>query len=141
MQVQAALIIMSIMGCDDSGTQCVTLSQNQSTWETLEQCDDASADTLNNFPDANYPVVVALCQTETALGASETTTPEQGTDVAEATAPEPPLKEQKPKTLADLMSNLTDKAAPITESVKSVLIDKPVHVVKDSYSWVVKKLH
>jgi hypothetical protein len=140
MQVQAALVIMSIMGCDDSGTQCVTLSQNESTWETLDQCDNASADALNNFPDANYPVVVALCQTETAQGTPEAVTPEQDADVAEATVPEPPVKEQKPKTLVELMSNLTDKAAPITESVKSVLIDKPVHVVKDSYSWVVKKL-
>ncbi len=141
MQVQAALIIMTIMGCDDSGSQCAVLAENQTKWETVAQCDDASEGALDEYSNANYPVIVAVCQTETAVGTAEATTPESATDLAAAPPPPPPSTEDKsPKTLVELVSNLADKAKPLTDSVKSVLIDKPVHVAKDSYSWVVRKL-
>lgn len=140
MQVQAALIIMTIMGCDDSGTQCVMLSESQPKWDTVAACDAQSENELKNYNNVNYPVVVAVCQTQTTVASSEATTPEPPQEKVEAGPPEPP-QDSAPKTLVQLMSNLADKAAPLTDSVKSVLIDKPVHVVKDSYSWVVKKLH
>ncbi len=140
MQVQAALIIMTIMGCDDSGSQCAMLAEKPTQWETVAQCDDASEDALDEYSNADYPVIVAVCQTETAVGTAEATTPENPTDLA-AAPPPPPAEDKSPKTLVDLASNLADKAKPLTDSVKSVLIDKPVHVVKDSYSWVVRKLH
>ncbi|MCO6186291.1 hypothetical protein [Rhizobium sp. L1K21] len=145
MQVQAALIVMSIMGCDDSGSQCVMLAESQPKWDTVAECDAASEGELQTYSNVNYPVIVAVCQTQTTVASAQPNAPEAqpsaAAELTEAGPPEPDAKEQSPRTLVELMSNLADKAAPLTNSVKSVLIDKPVHVVKDSYSWVVRKLH
>ncbi len=42
MQVKTAMIVMAIMGCDDSATKCTQLSLSEPKWETVAACDKDS---------------------------------------------------------------------------------------------------
>ena len=60
--MKTALIIMTILGCDDSVSQCHYISTVPGTWETVAVCDAESQNELPKFSNANYPVVVAMCE-------------------------------------------------------------------------------
>ncbi|SOE18694.1 hypothetical protein SAMN05877838_3630 [Hoeflea halophila] len=167
--MQAALIIMTILGCDDSATQCHFVETRDERWATVQSCDAASEDRLSTYSDLNYPVVVAVCQTpgDTGLAelvdepAQEPALPDplsSGTAVASnqqvpkadipqagpenlfgqemAALPEPETETEPGITTRVL--NLVREALPEKASVKA-LVSQPVHVVTDSYSWVVQR--
>ena len=58
-----ALIVMTILGCDDSVSQCHYVSTVNGTWETVAKCDAESQKQLPKFSNSNYPVIVAVCET------------------------------------------------------------------------------
>ncbi|KJS18643.1 MAG: hypothetical protein VR78_04340 [Hoeflea sp. BRH_c9] len=69
--MQAALIIMTILGCDDTATQCHHIEMLDERWATIQACDAVSEDKLATFSNLNYPVVVAVCQTPGDAGLAE----------------------------------------------------------------------
>ena len=58
-----ALIVMTILGCDDSVSQCHYVSTVSGTWQTIAVCDAESKRQLPKFSNVNYPVIVAVCET------------------------------------------------------------------------------
>jgi len=56
-----AMIVLSLLGCDDTGTQCEYLRAAEQRFETVEACQTASDSFLADSHDADYPAVVAIC--------------------------------------------------------------------------------
>jgi hypothetical protein len=156
--MQTALIIMTILGCDDSATQCHYVEMLDERWATIQECDAHSEDRLRGYANIDYPVVVAVCQTPGDSGieevAAEQGQPLQDTDsmapaVQEALVPQVDIPAENTEQaqlsddeaeagLAARMLKRVQDALPDAESIKS-LVTEPVHVVTDSYSWVARR--
>lgn len=165
--MQAALIIMTILGCDDTATQCHFVEMRDERWATVQACDAGSEDKLRTYSNLDYPVVVAVCQTPGDSGladvAEETIAPlapsagqdqanmlPEGVPVPKVDIPEPktadapglePLAVATPESNPGMTSRvltLVREALPETARLKA-LVSEPVHVVSDSYSWVVQR--
>lgn len=153
MQVKTAMIVMAIMGCDDSATKCTQLSLSEPKWPTVAACDKDSEKELTRYTNAHYPMIIAICQspevtnaeamqdqpapsgqTANATGVSpQTPTPPVGrTEEANAAANEKP-------NLLQRTFGLIKKAIPTTDGIKHAVVT-PVHVIADGYSWVVRKV-
>jgi hypothetical protein len=155
MQVKAAMIVMAIMGCDDSATKCTELSVSEPKWPTVAACDKDSEKELTRYSNAHYPMIIAICQSPEVTKAeamqdnSQVQGPVLPTAPQSPTAPQPPAVGQDPavaqakpeekQNLLDKTFGLIKKAIPTTEGIKSA-VQKPVHVIADGYSWVVQKI-
>ncbi len=53
MQVKTAMIVMAIMGCDDSATKCTQLSLSEPKWETVAACDKDSEQELARYSNVH----------------------------------------------------------------------------------------
>lgn len=134
--MKAALIVMTILGCDHDVSQCQYISTVNGTWPSVAQCDTDSQAQLPKFSNANYPVVVAVCESsEPGLAAidpppvdSQNQQPQ--TPAPQATEPEPGLPR---RTLAFLSGAVPDR-----EKLKT-LVTTPVHYIEDGYSWVARR--
>lgn len=178
--MQTALIIMTILGCDDSVTQCHFVEMLDQRWATIQACDAETEQRLSDYDTINYPVVVAVCQTPGDSGIAEAAS-ETGSETADASGqaiggsgglsnpsaePEDPNQnasllpptdipvasaEPSPATIAPVMADTwttpgiakrmldtIKDALPTSENIRT-LIEKPVHVVTDQYSWVAKR--
>lgn len=160
--MQAALIIMTILGCDDTATQCHFVEMLDERWATVQACDAGSEDRLKNYSNIDYPVVVAVCQTpgDAGLGelAGEPVTPgavaTAATEIAPAASDTPVPKVDIPVAAtgneADSAQAASDSgfatrvlqrfkdALPEAKDLKA-LVNEPVHVVTVSYSWVAQR--
>lgn len=157
--MKTAIIVMSILGCDDSATQCHYIEQVNQQWSTVQACDAASENALANYRDRNYPMVVAVCQSPTATdvdmagigedgaGGPLAMPEDQDIDIASERTPVPPgeigehLRVEADETDPGFISKALSEVRamlPEKETVKSI-VAKPVHIVTDSYSWVAKK--
>lgn len=137
--MQAALILMTILGCDDSATNCHYVATAEQRWATVELCDVDSEKQLEKYSNVNYPMVVAVCQTpdpkKLAGGALE---PESPPEIATAEKPpETPVVVEEPGLAARAMIRVRD-ALPTVSGMRNV-VEKPVHFVADGYSWVARK--
>jgi hypothetical protein len=159
MQVKAAMIVMAIMGCDDSATKCTELSVTEPRWPTVAACDKDSEKELTRYANAHYPMIIAICQSpevtkaeamqDNSQAQSQVQGPVQPTTPQSPAAPQPPAVGQDPAVaqarpeekpnLLDKTFGLIKKAIPTTEGIKSAF-QKPVHVIADGYSWVVQKV-
>jgi hypothetical protein len=137
--MKTALVLMTILGCDDSATDCRHIETLQQRWTSIELCDSVSEKELGKFANAPYPVVVAVCQTP------EETSPVQ--NAGANTAPQPPAAanntataaiEPPEETVTAQAISRVRKILPSTEGVKGLLV-KPVRIVEDSYSWIAKR--
>lgn len=138
--MQAALIIMTIMGCNDAATGCQYVATPEKRWPNIALCEAASEEQLSHYANrSNYPVLMAACQmpaeTANAAPASEQTTP--------PARPTEPATDTTQATTSPAQVSLTTRAIeqaramlPSTDGVKT-LATKPVHFVSDGYSWVV----
>jgi hypothetical protein len=137
--MQAALIMMTILGCDDSATDCRYIATLNQRWPTIEMCDAVSEKQLQSYINVSYPVVVAVCQD-----------PRRTQDTAQATAPLPspaPLKapetaaeeRAEEQTLAQQAIARARTILPTGERMRS-LVQSPLRMAEDGYSWVIKKL-
>lgn len=148
MQVKTAMIVMAIMGCDDSATKCTQLSVSEPKWPTVAACDKDSEKELTRYANAHYPMIIAICQSPevTKVEAmqdnpaatqspktAQTPTTGQNQQIAAA-----PPQDKKPNLLEQTF-DLIKKAIPTTDGIKSAVV-KPVHVIADGYSWVVRKV-
>lgn len=133
--MRTALVLMTILGCDDTATDCQHIATLQQRWTSIELCDAESENKLGQFVNANYPVIVAVCQTPE----------EPKTDIAKAdpqttdSAVPPALAPQEEQTLTQKAITRVRRILPSTEGVKEVL-GKPVRMVEDSYSWIARRL-
>lgn len=156
--MHTALVLMTILGCDDTATQCHYVDTVDRQWQSVQQCDSVSERYLDRFDNVDYPVVVAVCET-----AAPEMQPGDGTKdqavLAEADGGEsyPVPKEdltgeaEKPvdgtagsmaiaePTLSGRVRATIARVVPDMDGLKS-LAAKPVHVVTDTYAWVAKRL-
>ncbi|WP_075288788.1 hypothetical protein [Pararhizobium arenae] len=156
--MKTALIVMTILGCDDSVSQCHYISTVPGTWETVAVCDAESQKQLPKFANSNYPVVVAMCENSDQKLADTPKALEQAAPADAVTAlpaaptealpmagrqaepvPTPPIEqaEQKaalPKRALAFLSG----ALPDTEKLRDV-VAAPVHSIQNGYSWVARR--
>lgn len=139
--MNAALIVMTILGCNDAGTDCHYIATADNRWPTIEMCDAVSEDQLAGYTNQPYPMIIAVCQKPEATGIVTAAVPqtEPGTPAPEQPAAPPEVTPQEKETLADRAIQRVKAVLPTTEGVKT-LMTKPVRLVEDSYSWVARKL-
>ena len=144
MQVKTAMIVMAIMGCDDSATKCTQLSLSEPKWETVAACDKDSEQELSRYSNVHYPMVIAICQSPEVKKAEamQDNTAIQRQSQANAALPptaETATREPEKPNLLQRTFGVIRQAIPTTEGIKSAVV-KPVHVIADGYSWVVRKI-
>jgi hypothetical protein len=160
--MQAALIIMTILGCDDTATQCHFVEMLDERWATVQACDAGSEDKLKGYSNLDYPVVVAVCQTPGDTGLSElgdepafpaaasTASAEIAPPASDIPVPKVDIPVAAAAENAESVQTATDSgfAARVLQRFKDALpeakdlkalISEPVHVVTDSYSWVAQR--
>ncbi|KEC75762.1 UNVERIFIED_ORG: hypothetical protein GGD51_004899 [Rhizobium esperanzae] len=136
--MQAVLIAMTILGCDDSVSQCSYVATVDKRWETVAACDAEAERRLKAYANVSYPSVIAICETPKALAAAEP--PKSAPVPASIPAPEP--VEEPVGKLASFAENIAGQVRahlPSGQDVKETL-SKPVHFVSASYSWVVTRI-
>ncbi|MCZ8179583.1 MAG: hypothetical protein O9309_11205 [Rhizobium sp.] len=137
--MKTALIMMTILGCDDSVSQCEFVETPAERYVSIELCNAASEQVLGRYTNIGYPTAVAVCQlpppdiTE-ALAAQVPAQP----DATEAAVVPEPTEEQK-QTLKDKAIDAVREVLPGKAAIK-MIFEKPIHVVSESYSWVAKKI-
>jgi hypothetical protein len=139
-----ALVIMTILGCDDSVTDCSYVATLKQRWRTVEQCNAVSDKELAKFANVSYPVVIAVCQDPAVTEAKA------AADVAKAhpvpstvPKPEPQSPEETRAEEQSLGRKAIERAKALLPSAESVhrVVTKPVRIAEDGYSWVIKRLH
>lgn len=136
--MHAALIAMTILGCDDAVTDCHYITTAERRWPTIEMCDAVSEKELGRHAEQPYPMIIAVCQNpETAAIADipvAPAAPGASGPVSQPIAVTP----QEEETLASSAIRRVKSVLPTTEGVKT-LMTKPVRLVEDGYSWVARK--
>ena len=138
--MQTALILMTILGCDDAVTQCNYIATASPRYTSVELCDAASAAQLARFTDAGYPSVVAVCQKPAEADQQQTASAEkpQALPLPE-TVPQVTAEPEKQPGIAARAVTLIGDALPTLDGVRSA-IGKPSHYATASYSWLVRKI-
>ncbi|MDV4154570.1 hypothetical protein ACCT14_07120 [Rhizobium brockwellii] len=138
--MQAVLIAMTILGCDDSISQCNYVATVDKRWETVAACDAEAERRLKTYVNVNYPSVIAVCEAPKAIAAAEPPKP------APVPAAAPEVAVSEPEEPAGRIAGFAEGIAgqvrahlPSGKSVRDTLT-KPVHFVSASYSWVVTRL-
>ncbi|MBY5350528.1 hypothetical protein [Rhizobium leguminosarum] len=138
--MQAVLIAMTILGCDDSISQCNYVATLDKRWETVAACDAEAERRLKTYVNVNYPSVIAVCEAPKAIAAAE---PPKAAPVP-AAAPEVVVAapDEPAGRIAGFAEGIAGQVRAHLPSGKSVreTLTKPVHVVSASYSWVVTRL-
>lgn len=135
--MKAALIVMTILGCDHDVNQCQYISTVDGTWPSIAQCDTDSQKQLPRFSNANYPVVVAVCESSGPGLAATDPQPQVTAPLEQAEAPAPHAAEAQPGLPKRALEFLSG-AVPDREKLKT-LVSKPVHYIEDGYSWVARR--
>ncbi len=139
--MRTALVLMTILGCDDSATDCRHIATLQQRWTSIELCDADSERQLGRYANASYPVVVAVCQTPDAPAgqtANAGTVPAKPDTATSNVQSEVPITRDEDESLTQRAITRVRKILPSTEGVKHVL-GKPVRMVEDSYSWIARR--
>ena len=136
--MKAAIVVMTIMGCDDSATHCHYIDTVERGWETVALCDAQAEAQMNRRQNENYPVIVAVCESA-AHPVSMEVTADAGAFGAEHAAidPEPQAAEASP-SLAARALNVVRRAIPDGTTLKA-MVSTPVRYAEGGYLWVVKR--
>ncbi|MGO8071073.1 hypothetical protein AB9F41_00980 [Rhizobium leguminosarum] len=134
--MQAVLIAMTILGCDDSISQCNYVATVDKRWETVSACDAEAERRLKTYVNVNYPSVIAVCEAPKAIAAAEPPPVPAATPEVAVAAPQPA---GRIAGFAEGIAGQVRAHLPSGRSVKDTLT-KPVHFVSASYSWVVTRL-
>lgn len=133
--MQAVLIAMTILGCNDSVTQCNYVATVDKHWDSVAMCNAESEKQLRPYTSISYPTVIAVCEPPKLASA-----PEQ--PKIAASVPATPVQTEAEggvSGVADRMAARVREHLPSGNAMKSALAT-PVHFVSGSYSWVVKRL-
>ncbi|ACS56317.1 hypothetical protein [Rhizobium leguminosarum] len=137
--MQAVLIAMTILGCDDSISQCNYVATVDKRWETVSACDAEAERRLKTYVNVNYPSVIAVCEAPKAIAAAEPPKPAPAPAAAPEVAVAAPQPAGRIAGFAEGIAGQVRAHLPSGRSVKDTLT-KPVHFVSASYSWVVTRL-
>jgi len=141
--MQAALIAMTIFGCDDSLNQCSYIDMAETRYATVQACDSEIESKLTAYEDSGFPTIIAVCRkprelVNAALGRNPDAAlplPAPETAVTETPTEAPNRLQRLTRgSMAALMGMV-----PTRQQLNNALT-APLHVVTDSYSWVVKKI-
>lgn len=141
--MKAALIVMTIMGCDDSATQCHYIDTVGRSWQTVSLCDAQAETYINRHQNKNYPVIVAVCEssgdriTADVAKPAPDATPADNT-LAATEVPVPAETTEAKQGLTARTLNFVKKAIPDKAALKAA-VTTPVRYAEDGYSWVVKR--
>lgn len=130
--MKTALIVMTILGCDDSATQCHYIDTVERSWQTVALCDAQAESEINRRQASNYPVIVAVCENPRA---PETAGLEEPAPQAQAKPAETSARQEG---LAARALGFVRNALPDTAKLKAA-VSKPVHSIEDGYAWVLKR--
>lgn len=114
--MQTALILMSILGCDDTATQCHHIEVLEQRWATLQACDADSEKQLSTYSSINYPVVVAVCQTPEDSGLNEI--------AGEIAAPENGAEDIDPPALSDPAATVDGGSGAVAAASSGIASDE-----------------
>lgn len=145
-----ALIVLSLLGCDDSGTQCDFVRVGTERFETVEACRAASEPLLQASVEADYPTVVAVCSPQSAVPVQQAADtgepvpvpipPETPAEVGDEALPagdlaqpypEPPAEPEKEPGLLARVATAIGALAPDKET-----LTKPIDVAADGAAKV-----
>lgn len=157
--MQTALILMTLLGCDDTATRCHHIETVPQRYETVAACDSATEAQLARVDSTDYPVVVATCQAPAPAGAPA---PEMRDGAQQAPAmmlveagrvldpprpqadvgPAPGNRETAPGSEPALTARALAaiRAALPEPSAITGLAEKPVHIVTDTYAWAMRRV-
>ncbi|MEW9615247.1 hypothetical protein AB3G45_15595 [Shinella sp. S4-D37] len=138
--MKAALIVMTIMGCDDSATRCHYIDTVGKSWQTVALCDAQAETWINRHQDKNYPVIVAVCESSGDRITADVARPSVD-ETPPATAAEvsvPARTAEARQGLAIRALNFVKKAI-LGEADLKAAVTTPVRYAEDGYSWVVKR--
>lgn len=138
--MKTALVLMTILGCDDSATECHYVATLPERWASVELCDSVSEQRLEQYSNAPYPVVVAVCQNpeEHDVANSNAATPATAAEHTESVQSEAAVTPGKEEGMATKAISRVRNILPSTEGVKT-LLTRPVRIVENGYSWVAKR--
>ncbi|WP_312407461.1 hypothetical protein [Rhizobium sp.] len=155
--MNAALIVMTILGCNDSGTDCKYIATAKERWPTVAMCDSVSEDHLPTYANQPYPVLIAVCQDPEIAGIpnvgpipvtrpsasperqpADKNTSETSVDANAQKVEVAEVTPEEAETLAGRAIQRVKTVLPTTEGVKT-LMTKPVRLVEGGYSWVARK--
>lgn len=145
--MQTALIVMTILGCDDNVTQCHYVATAPEHFVSVALCDAASEKVLAGYSGVSYPMLVAVCQPPEDQVAGIPAPPADAnrapatpaTEVAPLPGPAATLPEEERRSLAARAVGKIRAVLPDTSDIRMVF-ETPLHVVADGYSWVAKKI-
>jgi hypothetical protein len=141
-----ALIVMTILGCNDAGTDCHYIATAENRWPSIEMCNSVSEQQLSGYANQPYPMLIAVCQKPEVTAIANAPIP-QSRPETEVPAPsgqpaaalvQEPVTQQEKETLAGRAIQRVKTVLPTTEGVKT-LMTSPVRLVENGYSWVAKK--
>ncbi len=138
-------VLMTILGCSESGMHCRYIATADERWESISQCDAVSERRLLAYRDRPYPVIVAVCQTPEPQAISDISVKplikQIGSDTQapeSATQQSPSVTPREKKRLAIRAIEQVGKVLPTKNGLKTIL-GKPVRLVESGYSWVAKR--
>ncbi|MCM2292239.1 hypothetical protein NAC44_07850 [Allorhizobium sp. BGMRC 0089] len=134
--MQTALVVMTILGCNDSVSQCKYIATAEQRWVSVELCNGDTEKILSHYTNVPYPSVVAFCQTPPKQQLAKAPV----SPVQPASQTPPPVPEREKHSLARRAIDEMKKVLPGKADIKMVF-SAPIHVVTDSYAWAVRKLH
>ncbi len=139
--MNAAIIAMTILGCDDAVKDCQYIATLQQRWPSIEMCNAVSEQQLASFANVSYPVVIAVCQDPTAPETADNVVPQPKPQESETAAKPPETEEQKREEERGMAARAISRVTSVLPSSDGIrtLFGKPVRMVENSYSWVAKK--
>ncbi|MGN7293729.1 hypothetical protein [Rhizobium sp. SAFR-030] len=140
--MRTALVMMTILGCDDGTTDCQYIATINQRWPTIELCNAVSEKELGAFTNVSYPTVIAVCQDPAVAEApnAKAQTPADDTAVSTmAAVPTPAEERAEEQSLARRALERTKAVLPTIDGMRN-LVEKQVNLVEDGYSWMVRKL-
>lgn len=138
--MRTALVMMTILGCDDSATDCHYVATINQRWPTIELCNAVSEKELSAFTNISYPTVIAVCQDpSSATVKADALAAGDVIPSSKAATPDPAEKRAEEQSLAREALSRLKTVLPSRENMRS-LVERPVHLVEDGYSWVIRKI-
>ncbi|MFP1633961.1 hypothetical protein ACLB6G_19715 [Zhengella sp. ZM62] len=156
--MQTALIIMTLLGCDDTATRCHYIETVPQRFETVAACDAATEAQLTRIESPDYPVIVATCQAPArddppvaaGDGAREAPAmilveagrvvdpPRPKADVGSVPPDGETVTGGEPALTARALAAIR-AALPERQTIAG-LAQQPVHIVTDTYAWAVRRV-
>lgn len=90
--IEAAIIAMTVMGCNHQSEDCKIIAQPEKVWQSQSACDAAIPRVLQSSLQAPYPVIMARCEAKTVE------TAKAKPEVEVAALPTPPATPAPAKT-------------------------------------------